>query len=225
MRMPGRGFVQCSRNEGKEGFVEMIIKRLGYMLLLVAATSQSGFAQKALTWGEVRARFESSNPSLQAAQINVDESRADEITANLRPNPGMTLSFDQVDPFTANPYRPFTYSLPLGSVNYLKERQNKRGLRLESAKKATGITVSQQSDLERNLLFNLRSAFVQTLQGKAVLDLARENLSYYDHVLEVNRERYRAGGIAQVDLDRLELQRVLYESDLQTAEVNLCTAK
>jgi cobalt-zinc-cadmium efflux system outer membrane protein len=71
----------------------------------------------------------------------------------------------------------------------------------------------------------LRTAFVETLQGKAVLDLARENLAYYDHVLEVNRDRYQAGGIAQVDLDRLELQRVQYESDLQTAEVNLRTAK
>jgi cobalt-zinc-cadmium efflux system outer membrane protein len=68
-------------------------------------------------------------------------------------------------------------------------------------------------------------AFIQTLQEKAVLGLAKENLSYYDHLLDVNRERYKAGAIAQVDLDRLELQRVQYESDLQTAEVNLRTAK
>jgi outer membrane protein, heavy metal efflux system len=55
--------------------------------------------------------------------------------------------------------------------------------------------------------------------------LARENLKYYDHVLDLNRERYRAGGIAEIDLERLEVQRVQYESDLQTAEVNLLTAK
>jgi cobalt-zinc-cadmium efflux system outer membrane protein len=55
--------------------------------------------------------------------------------------------------------------------------------------------------------------------------LAKENLVYYDHVLDVNRERYKAGAIAQVDLDRLELQRVQYESDLQIAEESLETAK
>ena len=66
---------------------------------------------------------------------------------------------------------------------------------------------------------------MQTLQQKAVLDLRKENLTYYDQVLEVNRDRYKAGDIAQVDLDRLELQRVQYESDVQTAEVNLRTAK
>jgi cobalt-zinc-cadmium efflux system outer membrane protein len=98
-------------------------------------------------------------------------------------------------------------------------------LRRESAEGATTIAVSGQADLERTLIFNLRTAFVQTLQGKAVLDLARENLTYYDRVLEVNRERFQAGGIAQVDLDRLELQRVQYESDLETADVNLRTAK
>jgi cobalt-zinc-cadmium efflux system outer membrane protein len=79
--------------------------------------------------------------------------------------------------------------------------------------------------MARTLVFNLRTAFVQTLQEKSVLLLARDNLTYYDHALDVNRERYKAGAIAQVDLDRLELQRVQYESDLQTAEVNLRTAK
>jgi cobalt-zinc-cadmium efflux system outer membrane protein len=55
--------------------------------------------------------------------------------------------------------------------------------------------------------------------------LAKENLAYYDHVLWVNGERFKAGDIAQVDLDRLELQRVQYESDLQIAKESLETAK
>jgi len=79
--------------------------------------------------------------------------------------------------------------------------------------------------LERTLIFALRSAFVSTLQAKAVLQLAKDNLAYYDHVLDISRTRYKAGDIAQIDLDRLELQRVQYESDLETAEVNLRTAK
>src|SRR5262249_54291504 len=130
------------------------------------------------------------------------------------------------DPFPGGPaHGTFSFFLPSATVTYLHERRNKRELRLESAKEATGIAVSRQADLERTLLFNLRTAFVQTLQQKAVLDLAKENLSYYDHLLGVNRDRFQAGAIAQVDLDRLELQRVQYESDLRTAEVNLRTAK
>jgi cobalt-zinc-cadmium efflux system outer membrane protein len=201
-------------------------KRLCLASIVTALLAHSCLAQKALTWQEVRDKFEAANPSLRAGQIGVDESRANEITAYLRPNPNLTLSTDgtQIAP-NKGVWQPLIGTQFSANFSYLHERQHKREFRLDSAKEATGIAVSNQSDLGRTLLFNLRSAFVQTLQEKSVRDLAKENLSYYDHVLNVNRDRYHAGAIAQVDLDRLELQRVQYESDLQTAEVNLRTAK
>jgi len=66
---------------------------------------------------------------------------------------------------------------------------------------------------------------VGTLQAKALVDLARQELDYYDKIIDISRDRFRAGDLAQIDLDRIELQRVQYESDLQTAEVNLRTSK
>jgi len=168
---------------------------------LIVALGEIGLAQKALTWQEVRDKFEAANPTLRAGQIGIDESRAQEITANLRPNPNLTILADQIDPFNGGPsHGPFAYLLSSGTVSQLWERQHKRRLRLESVQKATAVATSGQADLERNLLFNLRGAFVETLQEKAILSLAKENLAYYDHVLDVNRERYKAGGIAQVDL-------------------------
>jgi cobalt-zinc-cadmium efflux system outer membrane protein len=207
--------------------MKRLSKHLLFLPLLAALTAQSGHAQqKALTWQEVRDKFEAANPSLRADAIGIDESKANETTAYLRPNPNLSLLADQIDPFPGGPsHGAFAYWLPSATVTYLHERQHKRELRLDSAKEATGIAVANHADLERNLIFNLRSAFVQTLQQKAVRDLAKENLDYYDHLLGVNRDRFQAGAIAQVDLDRLELQRVQYESDLQTAEVNLRTAK
>src|SRR5580658_2091223 len=178
------------------------------------------------TWDQVKDRFEMDNPTLLAGKLNIDELKAEEITANLRPNPSLQLNVDQIDPFDSGPsHGPFAYLLTTGTFSYLHERAHKRELRTESAKKGTAIGVSQQSDLERNLLFTLRSAFVQILQAKAVRQVAIDNLDYYDHVLQISRDRFEAGDIAHIDLDRLELQRVQYESDLQTAEVNLRTAK
>jgi len=66
---------------------------------------------------------------------------------------------------------------------------------------------------------------VQTLQSKFVLDVARKDIDYYDHIIQISRDRYNAGDIAQIDLDRIELLRVQYESEIQTAIVNLRTAK
>ena len=110
-------------------------------------------------------------------------------------------------------------------MDYLRERGHKRELRRDSATSATAIAVSTQQDLVRTLTFSLRSAFVQALQAKAFLVLAQQEITDYDQVLAVSRDRLRAGDIDQVDLDRLELQRVQYESDVQTATVNARTAK
>ena len=201
-------------------------KRVGYATLLSLALAASAFAQNPLTWREVRERFEKSNPTLRAGLIGIDESRASEITAYLRPTPNFTLTADGVHiARNLGVWRPLSGVVETPSLSYLHERQHKRELRLESAQKATGIALSTQADLERTLISNLRAAFVQILQEKAILALAKDNLTYYDHVLDVNRERYKAGAIAQVDLDRLELQRVTYESDLQNAQESLETGK
>src|SRR5262249_47997302 len=154
------------------GFMKSLPSRLCVALWLCASLAQSGLAQRPFTWQEVRDRFATANPSLQAGQIGIAESKGEETTAYLRPNPNLNLLADQIDPFPGGPaHGTFSFFLPSATVTYLHERRNKRELRLESAKEATGIAVSGQADLERTLLFNLRTAFVQTLQQKAVLDL------------------------------------------------------
>jgi cobalt-zinc-cadmium efflux system outer membrane protein len=182
-------------------------------------------AQTALTWEQVKARFETANPTLRAGQLNISESKAQETTAYLRPNPSVSVSVDQWDLFSGNPYRPLGALMPFVSFDYLHERQHKRELRLESAQKGTSIAESQQLDLERTMLFTLRNAFVQTLQAKQLLLQAQANLDYYAKELAIFRSRYQSGGIARVDLDRMLLQKVQYESDYQGALVNARTAK
>jgi len=183
-------------------------------------------AQQGLTWDQVRTKFEAANPTLKADALNVDEMKAEEITAFLRPNPQFSVTQDgtQVAPHNGiwTPVRG-TYVVP--TLSYLHEREHKRELRLQTAQEGTQIAGSQHEDLERNLIFNLRTAFVGTLQAKALVDLARQELDYYDKIIDISRDRFRAGDLAQIDLDRIELQRVQYESDLQTAEVNLRTSK
>ena len=138
------------------------------IVFLLASCSLN--AQTAMTWEQVKDRFAAANPTLKADAINVQEMKAEEITAYLRPNPGLTLLTDgtQLAPNngTWQPVRGTQYQ---ANFSYLHERDHKRDLRLESAQQGTQIAGLQHSDLERNLLFNLRSVFVQTLEAKAVL--------------------------------------------------------
>jgi outer membrane protein, heavy metal efflux system len=193
------------------------------VLLLFAAYCQ---AQESLTWDQVKSEFESKNPALKADTLNVDEMRAEEITAYLRPNPQFTASADgtQIAPHDGV-WEPFKGTDVIPTLSYLHEREHKRELRLQSAKEGTQIAESQHQDLIRTLEFTLRTAFVNTLQAKAILDLAKADLEYYDRIIQISRDRFRAGDIAQIDLDRIELVRVQYETEIQTSIVNLRTAK
>ena len=192
-------------------------------LCVAAASAQT---PSAYSWDQLKARLEAANPMLKADAIGVDEMRAEEITAFLRPNPQYTISSDgtQIAPHSGV-WQPTKGTEVINNFSYLHERERKRELRLESAKEGTQIAASQHQDLMRNLLFNLRVDYVNVLMAKAVLDLTRQELDYYDHIIEISQQRHSLGDMARVDLDRVELQRVQYESDWQAAEVNLRTAK
>jgi len=183
-------------------------------------------AQTTFNWQQIKEKFEAANPTLRAAQLNIDESRAAEITAYLRPNPDLTLATDgtQLSRYEGV-WRPFAGTQYGPAFSYLHERQNKRELRRNQAEESTTIAESTYLDQERGLVFNLRTGFVNVLQAKAFLQNTQENLAYWDRELEVNRTRFKAGDLALVDLNRLELQRIQFESDFETATVNLRTAK
>jgi outer membrane protein, heavy metal efflux system len=182
--------------------------------------------QQSLTWEQVKARFEASNPVLQADSDAVAEMRAAEITAFLRPNPQFTTTVDgtQIAPSNGT-WQPLSGTFVSPGFSYLHERDHKRELRLQSAQQGTKVAESQHEDLKRTLEFALRSAFVNALESKTIVEMTKANLDYYDHVIAISRDRLRAGDIAQIDFDRIELLRVQYESELQTANVNLRTAK
>ncbi len=204
-----------------------LTRRMYVGLLLAVIAAQHLLAQSTYSWEEIREKFRLTNPTLLADEVNIDENRAQEITAFLRPNPNFSLLLDQFTIFkTPNTaYQPVWDVLESGTVSYLYERQHKRDLRLQSAKKATAISQSAHEDLERTMLFTLRTGFVNLLQAKAVLDIARQNLDYYNKTIEVSRSRYAAGDMAKVDLVRIELQLAQYQSDVVNAQVNVRTAK
>jgi len=193
-------------------------------LLVLAPASVP--AQQPLSWDQIKARFEASSPALKADADNVDEARAEEITAYLRPNPqlGVTADGTQIAP-DHGVWQPLAGTFVVPGISYLHERDHKRELRLQSAQEGTHISESEHEDLKRTLEFTLRSAFVQILEAKEVLRLAQADLDYYDKIIAISQDRFKAGDIAQIDLDRIELLRVQYEAELQTAIVNLRTAK
>ena len=210
----------------KPKLIDVPMRVIGISIFGIALQTGFAAAQQPLTWEQVKTKFELINPTLKADEANVEEMKAEEITAFLRPNPQFTIAADgtQIVPHNGA-WTPFKGTTEQPNFSYLHEREHKRELRLQSAKEGTAITESQHVDLERNLVFGLRSDFVQTLQAKAVLALAQADLEYYDKIIDISRARFNAGDLAKIDLARIELQRVQYESEIETAIVNLRTQK
>jgi cobalt-zinc-cadmium efflux system outer membrane protein len=214
------------RSTNKRTIARRLLKQACHAGVIVGLMQIAAFGQTAFTWQQIVQKFEATNPTMKANQLNIDESRAAEITAYLRPNPDFSVSADGFQVHSNNGiYRPLSGVVIVPGISYLHEREHKRELRRDQAKESTAIAESSYQDAARGLLFNLQTAFVNVLQAKAFLENAKLNLTYWEHELEIDRKRLQAGDMAPIDVDRLELQMVQFESDFETATVNLRTAK
>ena len=203
-----------------------LLAGLCFCVLFMGFALPRAFAQTSYTWDQIKAKFEASSPALKADADDVDEARAEEITAFLRPNPQFNTTVDGTEIAPNNGHwQPLQGTFVEPGVSYLHERDHKRELRLQSAQQGTRIASDQHEDFKRTLEFTLRAAFVQTLEAKTIVKLAQDDLAYYDKIIAISRDRFKAGDLAQIDLDRIELLRVQYEAELQTAIINLRTAK
>jgi cobalt-zinc-cadmium efflux system outer membrane protein len=163
------------------------------------------------------------NHALLAARTTILQNQAQEITANLRPNP--TLSWDtqflpifQPNNFTAN-YFENQAQFDLG-IGYLFERGKKRQHRLQAAKDATAVTRAQVTDNERQLTFNVSQQFVNVLLAQSTLDLAQQDYDSFQKTVEISEARFKAGDMSEGDLLKIKLQLLQFQSDVLNARLS-----
>jgi cobalt-zinc-cadmium efflux system outer membrane protein len=163
------------------------------------------------------------NHNLLAARTTIDQNKAEETTANLRPNPvlmGDSQFFPIFQPsqFSAD-YLDNSAQFDLG-VSYLFERGKKRQHRLQAAKDQTAVTRSQVADSERSLAFNVASLFVNVELAESTLELATEDLKSFQDTLDIGEARYKAGDIGLDDLLKLKLQMLQFQTDVSAAQLS-----
>jgi cobalt-zinc-cadmium efflux system outer membrane protein len=197
-------------------------------LLLTATTLAQTPAVRIDMADAVRLALEH-NHQLRAQRLNVGLAQADEITAALRPNPVLTSTNENFPVFAPNDlFSASNFANNLNfveSLTYLFERGGKREKRTLVARDTTDVAGKTASDAERQLSFQTAQAFINVLLAKSTLELAQENLKNFSNVVDVNRERVRAGDLAEVDFYKISLQKLQFEQDLSSAEVALVLAK
>ena len=162
------------------------------------------------------------NHTILATRNNILQNQAQEITANLRPNP--TLSLDsQFLPFFSP--QNFTgdnldqlqqFDVGLG---YLFERGHKRQRRLLAARDQTAVTRAQVADAERTLAFNVGQQFVSVLLAESTLDLALQNLKAFQQTVDIGDAQLKAGAIGEGDYLKIKLQLLQFQTDVSSARL------
>lgn len=162
------------------------------------------------------------NHSLLAARTTIQQSEAEEKTANLRPNPVLMgdaqfLPFFQPDQFSSD-YIDNTAQFDLG-LSYLFERGKKRQHRLQAAKDQTAVTRSQVSDNERSVTFNVATQYINVELAESTLALAEQDLKSFQNTVDIGEARYKAGDIGEGDLLKIKLQLLQFQADVSQAKL------
>jgi cobalt-zinc-cadmium efflux system outer membrane protein len=162
------------------------------------------------------------NHNLLAARTTIQQNQAEEVTANLRPDPVLLgdtqfLPLFQPDQFSSS-YVDNTAQFDVG-VSYLFERGKKRQHRLQAAKDATAVTRSQVADTERGLTFNVASQYINVELAESTLALAQQDLKSFQDTVNIAQIQYKDGDISEDDLLKIKLQLLQFQSDVSSAQL------
>src|ERR1700690_1084687 len=162
------------------------------------------------------------NHNLKAARTTIQQDQALEITANLRPNPVLTLDAQflpifQPSEFTSE-YIDETAQFDAG-LSYLFERGKKRQHRLQAAQDVTAQAKSLVTDNERTLTFNVASQFVSVQLAESTLDLALQDMKSFQNTVDISQARYNAGDISEGDFLKIKLQMLQFQQDVAQAQL------
>jgi cobalt-zinc-cadmium efflux system outer membrane protein len=164
-----------------------------------------------LSLNDALALFLKQNLDLLMAQYGVETAKGQQITAHLFPNP--VLNSWVYTAFTQG--HNFAKSTEVGgTIQQLFEVAGKRGYRIESAGFGIQTVETNFIDTVRQLSYTVKDSYFRVQAGKRHLELAEENQTRFNRILEVNTIRYNKGYISGVDLIRIKLQAVDFQSQV-----------
>ena len=162
------------------------------------------------------------NHALKATRTLILQNQAQEITANLRPNPTFGADSQFIPIFTPQDFSAdnlnLTQQFDIG-LGYLFERGHKRQRRLQAARDQTAVTRAQVADAERSLAFNVGQQFVSVLLAESSLQFAMQDLQDFQQTVDIADAQYKAGDISEGDLLKIKLQLLQFQTDVSSARL------
>src|SRR3984893_13608124 len=162
------------------------------------------------------------NHSIKATRTMILQNQAQEITANLRPNPSFGADSQFIPIFSPGDFSAddlnLTQQFDLG-ISYLFERGHKRQRRLQAARDQTAVTRAQVTDAERTLAFNVGQQFVSVLLAESTLQFAQQDLKDFQTTVDIADAQFKAGAISEGDYLKIKLQLLQFQTDVSSSRL------
>jgi outer membrane protein, heavy metal efflux system len=182
------------------------------------AGQQVSAPSKVITLDDAIALALANSPSIKATRTQIQQNQAQEITANLRPNPVLGGDSQFIPFFNPSQFSEDVEQYDIG-LGYTFERGGKRHKRLQAARDQTAVTRAQVADAERTLTFNVAQQFINALLANSNLAFAEEDLKSFQQTVDISAQRYRAGDISEGDYLKIRLQLLQFQTDVSSARV------
>ena len=192
------------------------------LFLLLAVHVSTGQATTLISLDQAIDLALAHNHALKATRTLIFQNQAQEITANLRPNPVLGADAQFIPIFNPSDFSSEDLDLAqqfdLG-LSYLFERGHKRQSRLQAARDQTAVTRAQVTDAERTLAFNVGQQFVSVLLAESTLQFALEDLKSFQTTVDIAESQFKAGAISEGDYLKIRLQFLQFQTDVSSARL------
>ncbi len=157
---------------------------------------------------------EQNAPELHLAESRLERARAERAAASvlLPENPVVEIG---AGPRWNAGGNGFDYE---ASIEQTFEVAGERGLRIDAAERAGAVTLAEISEVRWRVHLRVHDAFHRTLVARARVSAAQRLLGFAERVMEVARERLRAGDISRLQLQVVEGELAITRQQLLAAE-------
>lgn len=160
--------------------------------------------------------FMRQNLQLVAARYDIETADAEKLTARLRPNPQLTVGLSDLPVNLSGPIiKEQTYDY---GISRTIELGGKRSKRIETAEANADVARGQFQMVVWQMTNDLKRKFYTVVLNQSLLSLARENETTFTEIVNHTSELMKAGEISGLDLERVEVEKLKFDTDLANAE-------
>ena len=188
-------------------------------LLILLAVSVSGIqaqSKRSVTLADAIEIFLRQNLQLVAARYDIETADAEKLTARLRPNPQLTVGLSDLPVNLSGPLikeQTYTYG-----ISRTIELGGKRSKRIDTANANSELAQAQFQMAVWQLTNDVKRKFYSVVLAQSLLSLARENETTFAEIVKYTAELVKAGEISGLDLDRVEVEKLKFDTDLANSE-------